>query len=61
MVKGIINLVKQFGVITVAEGIESMDQVEFLRSVHCDMIQGYVYYRPMPQEDYERLLFSETE
>lgn len=59
MVKGIINLVKQFGVVTVAEGIEDMEQVKFLRSVHCDMIQGYVFYRPMPQEDYEKLLFPE--
>lgn len=61
MVKGIINLVKQFGVVTVAEGIEDMEQVKFLRSVHCDMIQGYVFYRPMPQEDYEKLLFPEDE
>lgn len=58
LVEGIIKLVKQFGVVTVAEGIETMEQVEFLRSVHCDMIQGYVFYRPMPQEEYEKLLCS---
>ncbi|MBU3874310.1 bifunctional diguanylate cyclase/phosphodiesterase [Faecalicatena sp. AGMB00832] len=57
MVKGIINLVKQFDVVTVAEGIEEMEQVEFLKSVDCDMVQGYVFYRPMPQEEYEKLLF----
>ena len=61
MVKGIINLVKQFGVITVAEGIESMDQVEFLRSVHCDMIQGYVYYPPSPHQDSDSQQNSQTE
>lgn len=58
LVEGIIKLVRQFGVVTVAEGIETMEQVEFLRSVNCDIIQGYVFYRPMPEADYEALLYS---
>lgn len=58
LVEGIIKLVRQFGVVTVAEGIETMEQVEFLRSVNCDIIQGYVFYRPMPEADYEELLYS---
>lgn len=58
LVEGIIKLVKQFGVVTVAEGIETMEQVEFLRSVQCDMIQGYVFYKPMPEEEYGKLLYS---
>ena len=58
LVEGIIKLVRQFGVVTVAEGIETMEQVEFLRSVNCDIIQGYVFYRPMPEADYEALLHS---
>ncbi len=28
-------------------------QVEFLRGIRCDLIQGYVYYKPMPQEEYD--------
>ena len=58
LVEGIIKLVRQFGVVTVAEGIETMEQVEFLRSVNCDMIQGYVFYRPMPEAEYEELLYT---
>lgn len=58
LVEGIIKLVRQFGVVTVAEGIETMEQVEFLRSVDCDMIQGYVFYRPMPEAEYEELLYT---
>lgn len=56
LVEGIIHTVRQLGVITVAEGIETMEQIKFLRSVHCDMVQGYVYYKPMPQGEYEILL-----
>lgn len=33
---------------TVAEGIETPDQVEYLRSIHCDMVQGYVFSKPLP-------------
>ena len=56
--EGIINLVRQFGIVTVAEGIEDPQQVEFLRRAGCDLIQGYVFYRPMPQPEYEALLAS---
>lgn len=60
LVEGIINLVRQFNVVTVAEGIETMEQVEVLRSIHCDLIQGYVFYRPMPEEEYENLLLKQS-
>lgn len=61
LVEGVISLVKQFDITTVAEGIETMEQVEILRSIHCDLIQGYVYYKPMPQEAYEALLLNITQ
>lgn len=56
LVKGIVDLVRQFGITTVAEGIEHMEQVEFLRGIQCDMIQGYVFHRPMPEGQYGALL-----
>lgn len=56
IIEGIIKLVQQFNVVIVAEGIETADQVEFLKKAGCDMIQGYYYYRPMPQAEYENLL-----
>lgn len=56
LVESIIELVKKFNMRTVAEGIESMDQVEHLKRIGCDYIQGYVFYRPMPQQEYEALL-----
>ena len=59
LVEGIIDMVKKFDIRTVAEGIESMDQVEYLKQIGCDYVQGYVFYRPMPQSDYEALLIQE--
>ena len=35
----------------VAEGVETEDQMEFLRTQRCDAVQGYYLYRPMPQEE----------
>lgn len=58
LVESIVALVKKFDMRTVAEGIETMEQVEFLKNIGCDYIQGYVFYRPMPQSDYEKLLFE---
>ena len=55
IIKGIITLAKDLNMKTVAEGIEKQEQVNFLREAGCDMIQGYIFYKPMPIEDFEKL------
>lgn len=50
----LIDLSRHLKVKTVAEGIESMEQVEFLRAMGCDMIQGYVFSAPIPANEFER-------
>ena len=47
------ELARKLGIETVAEGIEAPEQVDFLRSIGCDLVQGYVYARPMPAEELE--------
>ena len=42
LVESIVELVKKFNMRTVAEGIESMEQVEYLKKIGCDYVQGYV-------------------
>ena len=56
VVQGVVELVHKFGIRTVAEGVESPEQVKCLKEIGCDYIQGYVFYRPMPQMAYGRLL-----
>ena len=56
LVESIIDLAKKFHIRTVAEGVERTDQVEHLKKIGCDYVQGFVFYRPMPAAEYEKLL-----
>ena len=57
-----IELAKKLNMLTVAEGIEDMEMVNFLAEPEhrCDMIQGFVFARPMPSEDYEIKMKEKT-
>ena len=56
VVRQLIQLAHDLGMSVVAEGIEEQEQVEKLREYGCDLIQGYVYAKPMPVSDFERYL-----
>ena len=43
---------------TIAEGIETKEQGDFLRSVGCEYGQGYYYARPMPADAFTNLLMA---
>lgn len=49
-----IKLAKNLHMKIVAEGVEIKEQVDFLASEGCDMIQGYYFAKPMPSDDYEK-------
>lgn len=51
---GVIQLLDQLGFETVAEGIETEAEVELLRMWGCEVVQGFVYGRPLPAEDFVR-------
>ncbi len=52
LVKSIIDMAKALNMKTVAEGIDSMEQVDELRTIGCDAIQGYVFAKPMPGSEF---------
>ena len=60
MLKFAIMLGKMLGLKVVSEGVETKEQVERLKSLDCDFIQGYYYSRPLPQADFEAYLARET-
>lgn len=53
IIASVIRMSKWLNIPVIAEGVETLDQVEFLRSVGCDYVQGYFYEKPIPVEDYE--------
>lgn len=52
VVEEAVNLAKKLNMHTVAEGVEIKEQVDFLASLGCDMIQGFYFAKPMPAQDY---------
>ncbi len=60
IVKAIIALGHSLGLEVVAEGVEEPGQARYLRSMQCDLIQGYLISHPMPVEDTTRFLSSYT-
>ena len=56
MLRFLIDMAHEMGIHIVAEGVETEVQADFLKKSHCDYIQGYYYYRPIPQEEFRKLL-----
>jgi EAL domain-containing protein (putative c-di-GMP-specific phosphodiesterase class I) len=56
IVQAIIILARDLGLETIAEGIETISQLHWLKEAGCDYGQGYLLYRPMDAESTEKLL-----
>jgi len=56
IVEAIISLAHSLGLEAVGEGVESAEQLESLRSMGCDLVQGYHLARPLPPEDVPKFL-----
>ena len=58
VIVSVIDLAKKLSMGTVAEGVETPRQVEFLQQTDCDMVQGYVFSRPVPLAEFEQMAFG---
>ncbi len=56
VIRTIIDLAHTLGSKVVAEGAETKEQVDFLTENHCDYIQGYYFSKPLPEEEFAKLL-----
>jgi EAL domain-containing protein (putative c-di-GMP-specific phosphodiesterase class I) len=54
--KTIINLGQSLGLVVMAEGVETREQLQFLASHQCNAFQGYLFSRPLPLADFELFL-----
>ncbi len=60
IVRAIIQLAHTLGLKVIAEGTESLGEIECLQSFGCDQAQGYFYARPLPGDELEKLLAAEN-
>jgi len=56
ILSSIVRMVNWLQLPLIVEGVEVVEQADFLRSIGCDHIQGYLYSKPLPEEEFERLL-----
>ena len=54
--ESIVSMVKKLGYETVAEGVETEAQYEYLKQIECDNIQGFLLGRPMPENELVKLM-----
>lgn len=58
--KAIVSMAHGIGVKTVAEGVETLEQLDYLRDMGCDQIQGYIFSRPLPEDEMADLITAGT-
>ena len=56
----IVSMAHRLHLPVIAEGVENVEQKEMLNSMNCELIQGYLYARPMPELDFEKYLEDKT-
>lgn len=59
VLESIFNFSHRLGMCTVTEGVETSEQLGFLRTCNCEVIQGFYFAKPMPQADFASLLANE--
>jgi len=52
VLESVIEMAKKLNMLTVAEGVEVKEDIEFLREVGCDIVQGYYFSRPIPSQEF---------
>jgi EAL domain-containing protein (putative c-di-GMP-specific phosphodiesterase class I) len=58
IIESMVNLLREFEMTIIAEGVETKRQLDFLSSISCDMFQGYYFSQPVPVEEFEQKVFS---
>ena len=61
LLEAMIGLAKSFEVPTIAEGVEVYEQFAELKAMGCDIIQGYYFSRPLPADEFEKLIIKSLE
>ena len=58
LIKAVVQLADQIGMKTLCEGVETDEEAEFLKSVHCGRLQGYLIGKPMPYDEIKEKIIA---
>ena len=63
LIEAVVSLAHSLGLATVAEGVETEEQLQALKALGCDIVQGYYFSKPLPPEEFEAFvrLHKDTE
>ena len=61
VISTVVDLANNLDMDVISEGVETKEQVEFLTEIHCAMVQGYYFAKPMPIVDFEKLWFADLD
>ncbi len=60
LIEAIVRMARWNGVTVVAEGVETVNQADFLNSIGCSYIQGYLYSKPLSKNEYELAIVNHS-
>jgi EAL domain-containing protein (putative c-di-GMP-specific phosphodiesterase class I) len=53
-----VNLIKELEMTAIAEGVETQEEVDYLKEIGCDVFQGYHFSKPISVEEFEKKYFK---
>ncbi|MGX8698414.1 MAG: putative bifunctional diguanylate cyclase/phosphodiesterase, partial [bacterium] len=59
MIEAVIRLAKSLELITIAEGVETAEQMHTLKALGCDIVQGYYFSKPLPEKEFETFVLEQ--
>lgn len=58
IIRHVVSMARELGLSIVTEGVEKLEQADFLKHVGCSIVQGFYYARPMPINHFEELCYT---
>lgn len=56
----VVQMARKINIHTVCEGVETKKQADFLRDIHCDVAQGYLFSKPVPMKEFEAKIAGQS-
>ena len=55
VISSVVDMAKNLEMNVISEGVETQDQIDFLKEIDCNMVQGYYFSKPMKLKDFDEL------